>query len=510
MRKMIVITCFMIIPFILFQNAWKQNDNVSLNNIKWNEGVNFTAGDCDSNAYTAWCPHNLQYDAVRDKFIFLQCHATNHADSKFSKMTLCYLNPENPLWYEEINCPIYEGLGALLVNEQGEWYIWTEEYRYCSNDAGISWTEQLLETPLQHRYGVYDIDGVLYMGDDSSEQGVYYISYDYGISWLKESFGISYRDCEASFCKFKGEIYAFLRTNSSEFACILKKSGDGWSLVNDDCLKAGASDCSVVAFDDFITIAHISRTDMHLYYTVWNGEDSFITKDLGLQDANSDNAGDFHSPSLAFGNGYVCIAYMLHTYGSCNSAYYECQNQWMIGAYEQGKKFLRCDYKSSLLFTVLAGAIIDSDFYPDGSIVSTIKNSNKFDVTLTSEKLNKYSTLHYPNGGIVPIRHGCLAAYGTKGAPIPSEIITIDFLFGNQQYPVVNVDGTNIMCIRDDSKEMVVSMQRKTEVYDSSVLTEFAEYTENVQKAFYMERESFVAVSPFLEYCTIESSRIKR
>lgn len=38
--------------------------------VTWNTDVNFTAGDCDTENYTGWCPHNLQYDKTRKKFVF--------------------------------------------------------------------------------------------------------------------------------------------------------------------------------------------------------------------------------------------------------------------------------------------------------------------------------------------------------------------------------------------------------------------------------------------------------
>lgn len=62
----------------------KNERAVSIRNIQWNKGINFTAGDCDSNAYTAWCPHNLQYDAKHGKFVFLQSHTSKHIDGEYS------------------------------------------------------------------------------------------------------------------------------------------------------------------------------------------------------------------------------------------------------------------------------------------------------------------------------------------------------------------------------------------------------------------------------------------
>ncbi|MGN0417690.1 hypothetical protein [Anaerostipes faecalis] len=174
-------------------------------------------------------------------------------------MTLCYLDPTDPLKYEQLNCPYYEGLGALLVKDDGTWFIWIEDARYMSKDAGETWEKEPLVTPLPTRYGVYDLDGVLYMGDDSSDRGVYRVSEDEGLAWETKNFGVDYSDCEASFCKFKGNIYAFLRTNETDYACIMKETDGGWEIIHDDTLLAYASNCSPVVFDDCIAIAHVNR-----------------------------------------------------------------------------------------------------------------------------------------------------------------------------------------------------------------------------------------------------------
>ena len=499
-KTIILLTAFVVIFTIsLFL---KNEKAVSIRNIQWNKGINFTAGDCDSNAYTAWCPHNLQYDAKHGKFVFLQSHTSKHIDGEYSNMTLCYLNPETPLDYEMLNCPVYKGKGELLVTDSGEWYIWTD---YYSNDEGKNWDAVALTEPLYNRYGVYDIDGILYMGDDSSEMGAYHISYDYGITWSTEYFGVPYKDCEASFCKFKDEIYAFLRTNINQYACIMKKTDEGWIVINDDYLKAGASNCSVVAFDDFIAIAHASRTDLHLYYTVWDGNENFETTDLGLIEVEGDNDLDFHSPSLAFGNGYACIAFMMHTYGSRRGGYYECQNQWMIGAYEAGKKLLKCNFYSDLSYPVLLQTAFQADFFPSGTLLTVLNNSEESHVTITTENLSKYAALHYPNGGLLPVRHGNLAAYGTYGAPIAPENITIDYVLWVQQFPIVEYNGKNYMCIKnvDGNKEMITSIQRKNAVYESSAVVDFAEYTEELQKAFYIGQSSFILTTPLLHYAEL-------
>ena len=190
----IAVVCVCVYSFFIA----KTSQGNRYRDVTWNTEVNFTAGDCDSADYSGWCPHNLQYDPTRGKFVYLQCHRNGHMGG-FSQMTLCYLDPHNPLDYTELNCPYYVGLGALLVTENGTWYIWTDSMRYTSTDGGETWREDALKTPLSTRYGVYDIDGVFYMGDDSDREGAYWVSVDYGLTWESGSFGVSYKDCEASF-----------------------------------------------------------------------------------------------------------------------------------------------------------------------------------------------------------------------------------------------------------------------------------------------------------------------
>lgn len=66
----------------------------------------------------------------------------------------------------------------------------------------------------------------------------------------------------------------------------MKKTEEGWITIIDDSLKAGSSNCNVVAFDDFIAIAHASRTDLHLYYTVWDGKENFDESHVTLTTEN--------------------------------------------------------------------------------------------------------------------------------------------------------------------------------------------------------------------------------
>lgn len=482
--------------------------------VVWNIDVNFTAGDCDSANYSGWCPHNLQYDKTRGKFVFLQCHRNGHMGD-FSKMTLCYLDPADPLNYEELNCPYYVGLGALLVKDDGTWYIWTESKRYTSTDAGKTWTEADLNTPVPTRYGVYDIDGTLYMGDDSGEAGIYRISKDDGLTWKTESFDIGYTDCEASFCKFQGHIYAFLRTNSTEYACILKRTIDGWECVSNDDLLAGNSNCSPVAFDDYIAIAHVNRWDGHLYYTLWDGTDNFETTDFGAIEATTDSAFDFHSPSLAFGNGYACVAFMMHTYGTSNTGSYAyAQNNWIIGAYDNSKELFTCELKNKftreqiaedpdILIHSLSGRYPEDAVYSSSLVnIRRIQNNNDYGISLydSVDNLQGCAMSSY-DGFVLPVRNGKLIAYGTEAIQEDLSNITTDYIRKYQPYCNLEYHGSNYMCVKD-TRDMMLSLQRKNSIYESTAVTDCL-ITSDVTSICYIPPHTAVEATGQLQYATV-------
>lgn len=490
--------------------------------VTWNEGVNFTAGDCDSSNYNAWCPHNLQYDKTRDKFVFLQSHRTNHM-ADFLPMTLCFLNPENPLEYEELNCPSYNGLGALLVDDDGTWYIWTDSMRYQSTDAGRTWTEKKLESPLPTRYGVYKINDVLYMGDDSKRPGIYRTSTDGGITWEEKNFGVPYTDCEASFCEFQGKVYAFLRTNTTEYACILVQEGDSWKCVSKNDIIAGRSNCSPVAFDDYIAIAHINRYDCHLYYTVWDGNKKFETTDLGQIETSTTYEGDCHSPAMAFGNGYVGIAFMMHMYGTNQGNYLTAQNSWVIGTYEKNKDTLVCKEKTESLDqdnkeTIEANKLMEqmSSIYPytanidqDNVISGYVKNNNNYAVSLynSNDTMYKYKSSSTEEGFLVPVRNGKLIAYGTQSLVISSSDITLDYIKQNQSYSVIKYEGVNYICVNSDAEDMMTSLQRRNTIYESSVVTD-CHYSKNVEKIIYIPANSYLDITGSLRYMEINKEKL--
>ena len=311
-------------------------DGIAYSPVTWNSTA-VTAGNNDTAKYNAWCQHNLQYDKTRNQFIFLQCHCETHTGTRYAS-TLHRLDPANPTEYETINFPVDEtGLCSLLIMDDGTWHIWSSGGRYTSTDGGENWTKEAV-TGLERRFGIWNIGGTLYAGDDATNIGVYYKSTDGGLNWTTESFGDvgNYSDCEASFCQFKGEVYAFLRTNTTDYIVVLKQTADGWELVDDSHILAYTSSACPVAFKDYIAIAHCNRRDQHLYYTVWDGADGWVTEDLG--DMGGGGAGDFHTAALAFGGGYAAIAFFTHSNES--SEYKAAVNAWLVGAYEENKNTL--------------------------------------------------------------------------------------------------------------------------------------------------------------------------
>ncbi len=485
LRLSLIGLCSVLLLFgsiLLFQqrNTEKERskDDNKYKTVTWNNAVNFTAGDCDTENYTGWCPHNLQYDKTRNKFVFLQSHSTQHLNGKFVNMTLCYLDPSDPLNYKKLNCPDYEGLGALLVKDDGTWYIWTEDKRYMSKDAGETWKEDKLITPLPTRYGVYDLDGTLYMGDDSAERGIYRVSEDDGLTWETKNFGVNYSDCEASFCRFKGKTYAFLRTNETNYACIMQETKDGWKIVDDNSILAYASNCSPVVFDDYIAVAHINRKDCHLYYTIWDGKENFDTTDLGMIESSTAYASDFHSPALAFGNGYACIAFMMHMYGTPTpNHFFYAQNSWIIGTYDD-KKLFTCEikdkYKKSSDYTKELSEVYPSNAETDKIEITSdaIDNQNNYNVCLYNKKNDFEDCMMSSEEGLfVPVKNGNLIAYGTKSAKIDPNSITIELLHRYQPFCILKYENQNYMCIFDESTEQMMSLQRKNYIYESSLVT---------------------------------------
>ena len=432
--------------------------------VTWNTQWSYNCGSNEDAKYTAWCPHNLQYDKTRNIFVFLQCHRASHTGA-YSNMTLCALNPENPLEYEMLNCPTYAGLGALLITEDGTWYIWDNLKRYTSTDGGTTWKTEYMKAGLTARFGIYEIDGVLYAGDDSGNAGVYRISKDYGITWEEKNFGVPYTDCEASFCKFKGTIYAFLRKNTTEtddpnylYAAIYKSTdGENWEFVNDDKLLAKSSYCCPVAFDDYIAIAHISRADRHLYYTVWDGNESFETTDFGVVGGKD---GDFHTPSLAFGNGYACIAFMNFTFGtSYTSAYNVCQNNWVVGTYDNTKETLVVSFeKLTYTGSDTAEKVKNLGFtsaYPEGSEIKAhgtvrkgLGNDNDYpiyiynpDDRMVNFYAGRYGNERFRNGKALTF--GCVAGTTTEIGTG-----TCAFEINGKYYHITNRDSSEHHCIQ--------------------------------------------------------------
>lgn len=414
--------------------------------VTWNTTA-FAAGEVDEVAYYGWCPHNLQYDKTRGKFVFLQCRCTGHVSgATWYTPVLSYLDPENPTEYEPINCPVVENtVAALLIEDDGTWYIWTSKTRYISHDGGISWESETI-TGLGTTFGVWKVGDTLYMGDDSSSVGVYCTSTDGGLNWTTENFGDvgAYSDCEASFCEFKGETYAFLRTNTTDYAVVLKKVADGWALINDDKILCYKSSCCPVQFGDYIAIANCNRRDQHLYYTVWDGSDDWYTEDLGS--FSDGKAGDFHTAALAFGDGYAAVAFFTHS--NENSEYRAAINAWVVGAYSESKSTLLVTTENYSPYIPLAET---TEIYPaDAETVDGMgthwryPNPNSYPVSLynSDNQYLEYGSC-YALGSMILVMNGKLISFerGYMSTSSQSRSSNLNFVRSYNKYPILHING---------------------------------------------------------------------
>lgn len=326
-------------------------------NITWlfdDSTPQYAIGDVSA-AYQAWCPHNLQYDSVRNKFIFTQQHSSKHGSgATVSPATMYELNPSDPLKKIQIQIPEIRGIANLVILPDGKYVLYPKtatSVRYVSDDGGTTWTSENLSGSSQHFFGVYYCNGEYYAGCDY-EWAEYHYSVD-GLNWIAKSIGAESNDYEMrtkehSFCYWKGHVYAFGRRDwydannnliedRNNCSIVYRLDGEEWTVIDDSSLLAFQSNCSPVAFDNGIAIAHINRTsNATLNYSIYDGTTfSTIKTWSGLVLPNCQNA--FTTPALAFGNGYVCIAYstmpVLHALNT--DPYYRAINSIIIGTTEE-------------------------------------------------------------------------------------------------------------------------------------------------------------------------------
>ena len=303
-------------------------------NVEWSNYA-ITCGQ-NTNNYNAWAPNNLQYDSVNDAFIFLQCHANKHLNHTLTTWTLSRIYPDEPWKAEDLGLPEANKLGALLV-ENGTWYVlpMNDTTAYKSSDMGATWETFTinLSAPL---WGIYKCNGVYYSGDDTNTD-TYYTSTDL-VTWETHTFGFSDRYSalmEASFCWYKGYVWAFLRTNDANLGHpVILKSADGisWVFVSDSMLHTYRSMVNCYPYQDYIIIADIDRDNGILYYSRFDGET--------VETMNEWNVGsggdDFHCPCICSnGKDTIIIEFMLHSWmnknGVSDGQQHNCENMMLIG-----------------------------------------------------------------------------------------------------------------------------------------------------------------------------------
>lgn len=280
----------------------------------------YVVGENANAQYNAWCPDTVAYDSTRDKIVFLQYHATSHMGNPLGR-TVVTINPYDPTVYEKVEAfPVMtpgESVGGLLV-KGGVWTVYGIKKRHRTSDGGTTWESVDVVTPPARMYGVFEIDGVLYCGDDYSttdaaHNGWYYVSYDDGLNWEQKVFDFADNyaiPCsEARFCKWKGKLYATIRRETDK-GLLARLDGESWVVVTDK-LPNVWSDTSCTAFDDMIAMSSIDRQNRKLILSTWNGSELTVVKEYNFNGVTE--SGDFHTPTYVKGNDWQAVFFMTST-----------------------------------------------------------------------------------------------------------------------------------------------------------------------------------------------------
>lgn len=316
----------------------------------WYDEWQYGIGDNTLNAYQCWMANNLQYDKLRNRFVFVQCHRANHTGA-FTKTTMHIINPSDILTREDIEIPTINGIANFLIIGD-KYYLYpktTSAIRYVSSDGGTTWTSEELNTHLQHMFGVYYCNGAFYGGCDY-EWDKYHYSVD-GINWETKNFG--YVDSngnhtkEHSFVYWKGYVYAFgrrdfyknddssqgLLENPSNCAVILKLNGDTWSAINDDSILAFQSNTHAIPFNDKIVLVSINRLSASASLNFYEFDGKTVTLLKQWSDLTIDGTeGSFTTPCIAYGDGYTIIGY-----SGAGGGFQKSCNMALVGTYDSNK-----------------------------------------------------------------------------------------------------------------------------------------------------------------------------
>ena len=290
-------------------------------------------GDNTTDNYNAWSPNCSHYDSETKKVLFLQCHTGSHSATNTKDSQLWSINPYNVMECELITTfPIINGkvpLGFEIY--KGKYYVVATNKVYVSNDKGVTWDSY--DTSIPRAYGLYIIDGVMYVGDDSmnvANNGVYYTSSDYGVNWETKTFDFAgkynLKCSEAVFCKHNGKLYASLRreTEAGILACM---NNGVWEVVIEN-LPNLRSDCTLYSVEDNFVYCAINRDSRTLYLGTINDETFEISIDKTLNFSNNTEEGDFHTPSYVYGDDFQMVTFMI---GATSSAYVTAMNVALVG-----------------------------------------------------------------------------------------------------------------------------------------------------------------------------------
>lgn len=335
---------------------------------EWQYGI----GDNTVARYQCWMPNNLQYDKIRNRFIFVQCHRAGH-NGAFSNATMHILNPADPLMREDIAIPDIAAIANFVI-DGSKYYLYpknTSAVRYVSDDGGLTWTSEALNINLQHAFGIYLCNDAFYAGCDYAWDEYHY-SAD-GINWEVRNFGFTDANGdqtkEHSFCYWKGELYAFgrrdfgasgLNTSMTDgsvpgYAVVLKLVGDTWVSVNEDSILAFQSNTHPVPFDDKIALVSINRLSVKASLNLYefDGENATLVKqwDDLIMDGTQ---GGFTTPCIAYGDGYTIIGF-----SGVGGDYTWAANMALFGKYEQDKPMISSygSIKESQYFTHIGYAL---------------------------------------------------------------------------------------------------------------------------------------------------------
>lgn len=300
----------------------------------------YVVGENANAQYNAWCPDTVAYDSTRGKIVFMQYHATKHNGTALDK-TVVTINPYDPTVYEKVEAfpglTSGDGVGGLLVKD-GVWTAYGMKKRHRTSDGGTTWESVDVVTPPARMYGVFDIEGVLYCGDDYSttdaaHNGWYYVSYDDGLNWEQKVFDFADNyniPCsEARFCKWQDKLYATIR-READTGLLARLDGGVWVVVTDQ-LPNVASDTSCTAFDDMIAMSSIDRPNRKLILSTWNGSELTVVKEYNFTGVTQ--SGDFHTPTYVKGNDWQAVFFM--TYAGMGGEYNTAMNAAVFG-YKEG------------------------------------------------------------------------------------------------------------------------------------------------------------------------------